>query len=105
MAPNPEENTTFMWKLNQTGLNAVSNAVARRVKFGMKLEAWIEDAEEEANRAWEDPEWTHREAEIELLPIYCKDGKSHTVPLFPSWFDWIADGEIAEQSGCEREAA
>lgn len=77
-----------MWKLNDVGLNAVENSIARRVKFGMKPEAWLEDAEEEANRAWEDPEWTHREAEIEILPVYCKDGRAHVVPLYPSWFDW-----------------
>ena len=95
-----------MWKLNLVGLNAVSNAVARRVKFGMKPETWIDDAEEEANRAWEDPAWTHREAEIELLPVYCKDGKSHTVPLFPSWFDWVEVTGVGESvAPREREAA
>lgn len=93
-----------MWKLNAVGLNAVSNAVARHVKFGIKAETWIEDAEEEANRAWEDPDWTHREAEIELLPVYCKDGKSHTVPLFASWFDWVDGDPTVERLSREREA-
>ena len=76
------------------GSNAVENAVGRRIKFGMKVETWLEDAEEEANRAWEDPDWTHREAELELLAVYCKDGKPHSIPLYPSWFDWMAPKDI-----------
>lgn len=85
-----------MWELNAIGRNAVENAVARRIKFGMKAETWLEDAEEEANRAWEDPDWTHREAELELLAVYCKDGSSHSLPLYPSWFDWT---EPTQESG------
>ena len=71
----------------------------------MKPETWIDDAEEEANRAWEDPDWTHREAEIELLPVYCKDGKSHTVALYPSWFDWVEKSDAVGKTEREREPA
>lgn len=88
-----------MWRLNQHGQNAVHNAVSRQIKFGMKAETWLEDAEEEANRAWEDPEWTHREAELELLSVYCKDGKPHIVALYPGWFDWIPSQQAEGSSG------
>lgn len=87
-----------MWKLNQHGQNAVHNAVSRQIKYGMKAETWLEDAEEEANRAWEDPEWTHREAELELLPVYCKDGRTHIVALYPGWFDWISSSSADASS-------
>ena len=88
-----------MWKLNALGSNAVENAVARRIKFGMKAETWLEDAAEEANRAWDDPDWTHREAELELLAVYCKDGKAHAIPLYPSWFDWVEHRDMRSPSG------